>query len=210
MEVSEDKKCIRICLDVSPLFLHIFPSLVQALVVTYDETVQSLAADGDVLLPQPFPDLGFDGDVTRNRRPIFFFQFAIYVKVRRGQVWAGRLCPRSNKWLREQNVSIYRQSLKNLVVRHDNVRTNLGTRWKNKRLMSKHISVLCLTPLTSNHLKKTETYWLMCTNKPLQVICRVLTQKLGLLSLKVNEDCRPNHDYFNHMRWITKCRHKEE
>jgi hypothetical protein len=32
--------------------------------------------------------------------------------------------------------------------------TSLGTTWKNKGLMSKHIRVLFLSPLTFTHLKK--------------------------------------------------------
>jgi hypothetical protein len=56
MEVNRDKKSARISLDVSPLFFHIISKLVQALVITYDETFQALAVEGGVLPPTPFLD----------------------------------------------------------------------------------------------------------------------------------------------------------
>jgi hypothetical protein len=52
-------------LAISLAFFHAVPKLVQALVVTYDETFQALAAEGDVLLPKPFLHPGFDGVVRR-------------------------------------------------------------------------------------------------------------------------------------------------
>jgi hypothetical protein len=62
MEVSGDKKCIWIYLDISPLFFHIAPKLFQALVITCNKIFQALAVEGDVLLPKPFLDFGFDND----------------------------------------------------------------------------------------------------------------------------------------------------
>jgi hypothetical protein len=64
MEVSGDKKSIRICLIISPQFFHIVPKLVQALFIMYDEIFQALAEEGDVMLLKPFLDLGFE-DVMR-------------------------------------------------------------------------------------------------------------------------------------------------
>jgi hypothetical protein len=64
MEVSGDKKSPWVCLDISHLFFHTGPKLVQALVITYDEIFQVLAIEGDVLLQKPSLDLGFD-DVVK-------------------------------------------------------------------------------------------------------------------------------------------------
>jgi hypothetical protein len=58
MEVNGDKISIRISLDISPLFFHIIPKLVQALIIKHDDTLQALAVEGDILLPKPFLDLG--------------------------------------------------------------------------------------------------------------------------------------------------------
>jgi hypothetical protein len=52
-------------LDISPLFFNILSTLVQALVIIYDGIFQALAVEGNVLLPKPFLDLGFDGVVRR-------------------------------------------------------------------------------------------------------------------------------------------------
>jgi hypothetical protein len=57
MEVSEDKKITRICLDIGPPFFHTVSKLVQALVIIHDEIFEVLAVEGDVLLPKPFLDL---------------------------------------------------------------------------------------------------------------------------------------------------------
>jgi hypothetical protein len=65
--VNGSKKITRICLDNSALFFHILSKLVQALFITYDEISQALAV-GDVLLPKPFLNLGFD-DVVRWKPP---------------------------------------------------------------------------------------------------------------------------------------------
>jgi hypothetical protein len=56
MEVSRDKKSMRMFLDSSPLFFHVVSKLVQALVVTYDELFCVLVIEGDVLFLKPFPD----------------------------------------------------------------------------------------------------------------------------------------------------------
>jgi hypothetical protein len=58
MEASGGKKSILIRSCISPLFFHIVPNLVQALVITYEEIFQALAVQGDVLLPKPFLDFG--------------------------------------------------------------------------------------------------------------------------------------------------------
>jgi hypothetical protein len=56
--LSEDKKSTRISLDISPLFFHVVPKLVQALVTTYDDFTSSGRRRNDVLLPKPLLDLG--------------------------------------------------------------------------------------------------------------------------------------------------------
>jgi hypothetical protein len=78
MEVIGDKKSTRISLDTGPLFFHTVPKPVQALVVTYDETLQALAAEADVLLRKPFTDLDFDGTVRWKSPALgdFLLQFA--------------------------------------------------------------------------------------------------------------------------------------
>jgi hypothetical protein len=94
MGVSGDKKSIRISLDISPPFSHIVSQLVQALVITYDETFQTLAVKGDVLLTKPVLDLGFDG-VVRRKSPAseVFFRFPKHVDVQDSRVgvtgWVG-------------------------------------------------------------------------------------------------------------------------
>jgi hypothetical protein len=64
MVVSGDRKIFGI----SALLFHIFPTLVQGFIITYDETFQALAAEGDVLLPKPFLDIGCDS-VVRWKSP---------------------------------------------------------------------------------------------------------------------------------------------
>jgi hypothetical protein len=56
MEVIGDKKSIQISSGISPLFFHIILYLIQALVTTYDEILQALVVEGDVLLLEPFLD----------------------------------------------------------------------------------------------------------------------------------------------------------
>jgi hypothetical protein len=81
-EVSEDKNSTQICLDFSLPFFYIVPKLVQERAITYDEIFLALAVEGDILLPTPFLDLGFDGTI-RWKSPAFkiFFQFAKHMKV---------------------------------------------------------------------------------------------------------------------------------
>jgi hypothetical protein len=93
METTGNKKSTPISLDISHLFFHVVSNLVKALVITYDEIFQTLAV-GDVLLPKPFLDLGFNG-VVRWKSPALkmFLQFAKHMKVRGGRVdvvrWVG-------------------------------------------------------------------------------------------------------------------------
>jgi hypothetical protein len=76
MEVSEDKKSIWPCLDISPCF-HTVPKHVQTLVITFNEIFQALAPQGDVLLPKTFLDLGVAGGVTwKSPTTEMFFQLA--------------------------------------------------------------------------------------------------------------------------------------
>jgi hypothetical protein len=60
MEVSGGKTSTRISLDISPLLFHTVSKLVQALVITYVYVFQDLAVEGDVLLPKPFLNVGFN------------------------------------------------------------------------------------------------------------------------------------------------------
>jgi hypothetical protein len=95
LEVIGDKKSTPTSLDISPLFFHVVSKLVQALVITYYEIFQALAIEGDVLLPKPFLDLGFDG-VVRWKSPASegFFQVSKHVEIRGSEVaaawWVGR------------------------------------------------------------------------------------------------------------------------
>jgi hypothetical protein len=63
------------------------------------------------------------------------------------------------KWLREQDVSSYRQGSENLIVYHEVPELVLKSMWKNAGLMSNDIRVLFLSPLTSIHVKKGEPYF---------------------------------------------------
>jgi hypothetical protein len=56
MVISGGKKSTRMSLDISPLFFHRVSELDQELVITYDGIFQSLAVEGDILLPKPFLD----------------------------------------------------------------------------------------------------------------------------------------------------------
>jgi hypothetical protein len=56
MLVSGDKKSKQISLDICPVFFRVVSELVQALVMTYNETLQALVVEGDVLLLKPFLD----------------------------------------------------------------------------------------------------------------------------------------------------------
>jgi hypothetical protein len=80
------------CLDISPVFSHVVSKLVQAHVTTYNETFQTLAVKGDVLLLKPFPDLGFE-DVSRwkSRASERFFQFPKHMEVRGWDWWCPKL-----------------------------------------------------------------------------------------------------------------------
>jgi hypothetical protein len=114
----------------------------------YDEIVQALVAEADVLLPKPFLDLGFDG-VVKRKSPAseMFSQFAKQVDVRRGPSWGrtvGGGAGGFQKWLREQDVSFYRQGLENLIVRYDKCLKGMGTTWKYRGMMSKDIRTLYL------------------------------------------------------------------
>jgi hypothetical protein len=87
MEVSGGKKSRRICLDISPLFFHVVPRLLQALFITYDEISQALAV-GDVLLPKSFQVLSFGGVVRwQSSATDVFLQFPKHVKIR-GRLFA--------------------------------------------------------------------------------------------------------------------------
>jgi hypothetical protein len=119
MEMSGDKKSRRICLVIGPLFFHIFPELVQALVITYSEIFQALAVEGDVLLPKSFLDLGHHRTAP-TRTPRSFTCLVNWKKHPRAAIsnWRHRQSE-VQKWLRDQYVFFYRQGLENLLVRYD-------------------------------------------------------------------------------------------
>jgi hypothetical protein len=113
------RKCTRIRLDIRPLFFHIVPKFVQALVIRHDEIFKALAVKEDVLLPKPFMDLS-------HHRTIRFgpSDFLVFGKLK--NYLRSRRFPRPSddtvkaevqKWLREQDVSFYRKDLENLIVR---------------------------------------------------------------------------------------------
>lgn len=52
------------------------------------------------------------------------------------------------KWLRELNVSLYRQGLENIIFPYDRCLNSLWTMWKNRRLMSMWFSCLHLPVFT--------------------------------------------------------------
>jgi hypothetical protein len=89
MELSGVKKHIRICSYIIPIFFHIVPEHVQAVVVMHDEMFRTLAVEKDFLLSEQFLDLGFDG-VVRRKTPASkmssFFKFNSHVKVEGNQV----------------------------------------------------------------------------------------------------------------------------
>jgi hypothetical protein len=65
------------------MFFHIVPKLIQTPVITYNEIFQALAVEGDISLPKPFMDLGFDSVVRRTRKSLaseMIFQFAKHLQ----------------------------------------------------------------------------------------------------------------------------------
>jgi hypothetical protein len=111
----------HMCLDISFLFLHRVPKLVQTPVITNVDISQALALEGDVMPLKPFLDLGIDG-VVRSKSPAS--DFHVFGKLKKH--FGGRRFPTDDtvesevqKWLQGQNVSLYRQSLGNLIIRYD-------------------------------------------------------------------------------------------
>jgi hypothetical protein len=110
MELSGDRKIIRISLDISHLFLHIVFKLVQALVITCNGIFQASVVEGDVPLLKPFLDtihplhspdcapsdfqkwlLDLNSDSVVRWKLLAletFFQFDEHMTVQRGQVGA--------------------------------------------------------------------------------------------------------------------------
>jgi hypothetical protein len=73
----------------------------------------------------------------------------------------GRLFPSDDtvkaeveKWLREQEVSFYRQGLENVIVNYDSASTGLEAMWEKRILISKYMRMLFLFSLTSIHPPK--------------------------------------------------------
>jgi hypothetical protein len=52
----------------------------------YDEIFYALAAEGDILLPKPFPDLGFDGVVKWKAAPLEFHVFGKLKNISEGGI----------------------------------------------------------------------------------------------------------------------------
>jgi hypothetical protein len=119
MKTNRSKKNTRICLDISSLFFHTVPKLVQ-LVITNDEIFRAPAA-GDVPVPKPFLSLGFDGVVKCKSRPSeILFRFAKHVFVQGGQVGTNdTIKAEVQKWLWEQDVLFYRQGSENVIVLYE-------------------------------------------------------------------------------------------
>jgi hypothetical protein len=103
------------------LFFHTVPKLVHALVVTYDESFQAQAVEGDFPLPKPFLDLGFDGVVRWTWLPRTSTCLANSKKNLQGQRFLSDDTVKAevHKSLWEQEVSFNRQGLETLIVRYD-------------------------------------------------------------------------------------------
>jgi hypothetical protein len=90
METCGDNKSIQIRLNISRIFFHTVPKLVQALVITYVDIFHSLAVEGGVLLPKTFLDLGFDCVVTwKSPASEMFFSVCQTSESPRGPSWGG-------------------------------------------------------------------------------------------------------------------------
>jgi hypothetical protein len=159
VEVSGDKKSRRICFDISPLFFYLIPKLVQALVITYDEIYQALAVR-DVLLPKPFVYRGHHR-TSPTWPPRTFTCVANWENISEAGDFHLTTPSRSrsrNGFGSRTAPSIARAwKISSYVVTV--AWTSLGTVWKNRGLMSKHIRVLFLCPLISIQLKKKGTYF---------------------------------------------------
>jgi hypothetical protein len=119
----------RICFGHKFSILPPVPKIVQALVTMHNGISQTLAAQGDVLLLKPFLDFGFNGVVRwKSTASEIIFQFAKHVEVYGGRVGAVR-CVGGwgvQKWLQEQDVSLYLLGLGNLIVRCDKCLDKFG------------------------------------------------------------------------------------
>jgi hypothetical protein len=97
------KKSTQICVDINSLFFHTVPKLVVTLVITDDGIFQALPVEGHILIPKPFPDLGFDGVVRWKLSALeTFFQFTKHEEVQEGQVGAVQKWPRSKNGFRSR------------------------------------------------------------------------------------------------------------
>jgi hypothetical protein len=124
MKVSGDKKRTWVCLGTGPLFFHVFPKLVQALLVTYD-IFQAPAAE-DVLLPKPF----LDPTHTPCSPDLAPFDFNVFERLKNH--FRDQLCPSDDivkaevqKWHREHHASFCQDS-ENLDVSYDKCLNNFG------------------------------------------------------------------------------------
>jgi hypothetical protein len=106
-------------LDISLLFFHTVPELVQALVITYDDIFQGLTVEG-VLLPKPFLDLGFAG-VFRCKPQDSEISFSLCQargSARGPSPSVDTVKAEDQKWLRQRD-AFYRQALEDAIVCYD-------------------------------------------------------------------------------------------
>jgi hypothetical protein len=156
MVLNGDKKSKQISLDISPLFSHTAPKLVPALVTTYDEIYQALAA-GTSCSTSHFWISALTVPSNGNRQPRdVFFQSARHVEVQGSRVGAVGWVGWGPEMASGTGRHLVPQGLANLIVCYDKYLKNLGTVWDNRGLTSKHttcFSCLHLTQLTEKDKK---------------------------------------------------------
>jgi hypothetical protein len=142
MEVTGDKRSAQTCLDTSPVFFHIVPKLVHAL-VTYDEIFQAVVVEGGILLPKIFLDIGFNG-IIRWKLPaseMFGKLMKHYQDWQFPHPSDDAVKAEVQMWFWEQDISFYCQGLENLV-RYDKCLNKFWGLWEYRRLTAKHIHML--------------------------------------------------------------------
>jgi hypothetical protein len=120
----------------------------------YDDIFQALVVEGDILLLQPFLDLGFESAVRWKLQASM-----MCLENQKNISEAGNfhlmipLKPRSRNYFRSRTSPSTARAWKISSCIITSTLTSLGTTSKNRGLKSKHIHVLSLFPLTSIHLK---------------------------------------------------------
>jgi hypothetical protein len=138
MEISGDKKSIQISSEMSPLFFHTVPKLVQALVITYYEIFQALAVKGVVLLPKPSLDpTPPHPQYSSGSSPS---DFHVVGKLKKKKRLRGGRFPSGDtvkvevqKCLREQDVFFHREGLENLIICYDKCLNKFGNNVERQR-----------------------------------------------------------------------------